>query len=47
MMVNKINFYVGYNYWLNGSDNTNLQPSNQNSIKVPTVFEPTNKKTRI
>ncbi len=35
---------VVYNKWLNRLDNQLNEPTNQNSIKVPTVVKPTNKK---
>ena len=42
IMIHKITPSVDYNYWLKRLDTTN-----QNSIKVLKVVEPTNKKTLI
>ena len=47
MMIHKINPAVDYNYWLKRLDSgtQHNKPTNRNSIKVPKVVEPTNKKT--
>ena len=37
MMINKLTIYVDYNYWLKNSEQTN-----QNSMKLPKVFNTTN-----
>ena len=37
-------FYVDYNYWLKRLDTQLNEPTNQNSIEVPKVGKPTNKK---
>ena len=38
-------FSQNKNCWLKILDTTILKPTNENSIKVPEVFEPTNKTT--
>ena len=35
---------VDYKYWLKRLDTQLIEPTNKNSIKVPKVVEPTNKK---
>ena len=45
MMIHKITTSVDYNYWLKCLNIQLNYPTNQNSIKVPKVVEPTNKKT--
>ena len=44
-MIHKINPAVDYNKWLRRLDTQLNEPNNQNSIKVPKVVKPTNKKT--
>ena len=34
-----------YTYWLKSLDISSFEPTNQNLLKVPKVFKPTNKKT--
>ena len=43
IMKNKIIPSVVWIYWLKSLDITSLEPTNQNSIKVPKFFGPTNK----
>ena len=43
LMINKIIYSVDLNYWLKSLGTDNIELNNQNSIKVPKVFEPTNK----
>ena len=44
MIINKIIPSVDYNQWLIVLDTQLDEPTNQNSIKFPKVFEPMNKK---
>ena len=46
MMIhkNKIPSFVDYNYWLKHLDTQLNESTNQNSLKVPKVVKPTNKK---
>ena len=44
-MKNKITSSLDYNYWFKSLDTQLNDPTNQNSIKVPKIVEPTNKKT--
>ena len=44
MMIHKITRPVDYNKWLNHLDTQLNEPSNQNSMNVPKVDNPTNKK---
>ena len=41
MMINKITHSVDSIYWFKSLDTASLKPTNQNSIKVPKVFEKT------
>ena len=43
----KITPSIDYNYLLKSFDTQPLKPTNQNSIKVPKVDKPTNKKTSL
>ena len=45
MMIHKITTSVDFNYRLKILDTQLNIPTNQNSIKVPKVVKPTNKKT--
>ena len=45
MMINKTNPSVYLKYQLQCFDKTRLKPTNQTSVKVPIVFDPTNKIT--
>ena len=45
MLIHKITPSVDYNSWLKRLDPQLTKPTNQNSIKVPKVVEPSNKKT--
>ena len=45
MMEHKITLSVDYNKWLERLDTQLNEQANQNSIKVPNVVKPTNKKT--
>ena len=45
MMTNKITPSVDYKYWLKRWDTQLNEQTNQNSIKLPKVVRPTNKKT--
>ena len=46
MMIPKITLSVNYNnLWLKRLDTKHIEPANQNSIKVPMVVKPMNKKT--
>ena len=45
MMIHKITLSVDFNLWLKRLDTKLSKPTNQNSIKVPKVVKPTNKKT--
>ena len=45
MMINKITSSANYNYWLKHLDTKFIEPTNKNSIKVPKLVKPTNKKT--
>ena len=45
MMKHKITPYVYYNWWLKRFDTQPNEPTNQNSIKVLLVVNPTSKKT--
>ncbi len=47
MIKNKITSSIYYNYRLKRMDTKLNYPTNQNSIKVPKVVEPTNKRTII
>ena len=40
MMMHKITPSVDYNWWMSHVN----KPTNQNSIKVPNIIKPTNKK---
>ena len=44
-MIHKNNPSVDYNYWLKSLDTELNELTKQNSIKVPQVDKPTNKKT--
>ena len=44
-MIHKIIHSVDYNLWLKCLDTQHNEPPHQNSIKVPKVVKPTNKKT--
>ena len=41
MIINKITTNLDLDYWLKSFDTTSLEATNQNSIKVHKVFEPT------
>ena len=41
----KITPSVDYNYWLKRLDTKLNEPADQNSLEVPKVVKPTNKKT--
>ena len=41
LMINKITHSVDSIYWFKSLDTASLEPTNQNSIKVPKVFEQT------
>ena len=43
-MINKITYFVNINWWLKRLDTQINEPTNQNSIKVPKIVKPTNKK---
>ena len=45
IMIYKITPSVDNNKWLKRLDNQTNEPTNQNSIKVPKLVKPTNKKT--
>ena len=45
MLIHKIIPSVDYNYWLKRFDTQQNEPTNQNSINVPKVVQPTNKQT--
>ena len=45
MMIHKILSPVDYNYWLERLETQLNESTNQNSLKVPRVVKPTNKKT--
>ena len=45
MIIHKIASSVDYNYWLKRLDTQLNESTNQNSLKVPKVEKPTNKKT--
>ena len=45
MMINKINPSVDYSYWLKHLNTQPKEPTNQNSVEVPKLVKPTNKKT--
>ena len=45
MMIQKITPFVDYNWWLKRLYTQLIEPINQNSIKVPKVVKPKNKKT--
>ena len=45
MMINKFKSLLDNNYWLKLLDPQLNEPTNQNSIKVPKVVKPMNKKT--
>ena len=47
MIIRKITPSVDYNQWLNRLDTKLNEPTNQNSLKVPEVVDPTNKKVKI
>ena len=47
MMIQKINPSVDYNCLLKRLETQPNEPTNQNSIKVPKIFKPTNKRTLI
>ena len=44
IMINKITPSVDYNLWLKCLDTQHTELTNQNSLIVPKVFEPMNKK---
>ncbi len=44
MMIHKITYSVDYNLWLKRLDTPLIEPTNQNSIKVPKVGMLTYKK---
>ena len=44
MMIHKITPSVDHNQWLKRLDTPLNEPTNQNSIKVPKIDKPTNKK---
>ena len=44
MILHKIIHSVDYNLWLKRLDTQLIKPTNQNLLKVPKVFKPTNKK---
>ena len=43
--IHKISCSVNYNYWSETSRHSTWWLTNQNSLKVPKVVKPTNKKT--
>ena len=43
MMIDKIKPSVDHNCWFQRWETTSLEPTNQDSIIVPIVFEPPNK----
>ena len=45
MLILKITPFVDYKNWLKRFNTQLSEPTNQNSIKVPKVAKPTNKKT--
>ena len=45
MIIHKIPTSVDYNYWLKRLDTQLNETTNQNSLKVPKVVNPMNKKT--
>ena len=45
MMTNKINTSVDLNWWLKRFNTQLNKPTNQNSVNVPKIVKPTNKKT--
>ena len=47
MMIHKIAPTVDYNLWLKRLDTQLNEPSNQDSIKVPKVVKPMNKKASL
>ena len=47
MMILRITLSVYYNLWLKRLDTHLNEPTNKNSIKVPKVVKPTNKKSSL
>ena len=47
MILDKNNPFIDLKYWWKSLDTNSLDPTNQNLIKVPIVFEQTNKITRV
>ena len=45
MMTHKITLSVDYNKWFKHLDTQPNEPTNENSIKVLKIVDPTNKKT--
>ena len=43
-MIHKIYPYVDYNWWLKRMGTQRNEPTNQNSIKIPIVVKPMNRK---
>ena len=44
MMINKFKSLLDNDYWLKLLDPQLIEPTNQNSIKVPKIVKPMNKK---